>query len=278
MDSVEEVRITSVDPQKLDAFLGRAVNDMGAAMSGLLVVVGDRLGLYKAMAHAGPLTPAELGEDRHDRAHGAGVAERPGCVRLCHLRPRDRSATNCRTSRRTLANEDSPAYVLGVLRVAMRLLEPKITEAFRTGRRRLARARPGCVRGRRAVLPARLRRQPGAVVDPRARRRRGQAASGRARSPTSAAATAHRRVILAQAYPNSTFVGFDYHGPSIDAARRKRRAAGVADNCTFEVAAAKDYPGHDYDLVAHFDCLHDMGDPRAPPRTCCSRSRPTERG
>jgi hypothetical protein len=66
---------------------------------------------------------------------------------------------------------------------------------------------------------------------------------------------------MAVAFPNSTFVGFDYHAASIEAARKAAADAGVADRCTFEVASAGDYPGTDYDLVCHFDCLHDMGDP-----------------
>jgi ubiquinone/menaquinone biosynthesis C-methylase UbiE len=68
-------------------------------------------------------------------------------------------------------------------------------------------------------------------------------------------------ILLAQAYPRSTFTGFDYHGPSIERARQVARDAGIADRVTFEVAKAKDYPGAQYDLVAFFDCLHDMGDP-----------------
>jgi ubiquinone/menaquinone biosynthesis C-methylase UbiE len=68
-------------------------------------------------------------------------------------------------------------------------------------------------------------------------------------------------LILAQAYPNSRFVGFDYHAPSIERAREAAKDAGVSDRVSFEVAKAKDYPGTDYDLVAFFDCLHDMGDP-----------------
>ena len=66
---------------------------------------------------------------------------------------------------------------------------------------------------------------------------------------------------MAKAYPASTFVGFDYHAPSIDARARAAKKAGVGDRVRFEVASAKDYPGNDYDLVAFFDCLHDMGDP-----------------
>jgi len=68
-------------------------------------------------------------------------------------------------------------------------------------------------------------------------------------------------ILMAQAFPKSTFVGFDYHGPSIEAARKAAQRAGVADRVSFEQAPAKAYPGRDYDLVAFFDCLHDMGDP-----------------
>ena len=68
-------------------------------------------------------------------------------------------------------------------------------------------------------------------------------------------------ILMAQAYPKSRFVGFDYHDKSIEAARESAKRQGVADRVTFEVAKAKDYPGKEYDFVAVFDCLHDMGDP-----------------
>ena len=82
-----------------------------------------------------------------------------------------------------------------------------------------------------------------------------------AERPTSAAATAASTIIMATAYPNSFFWGFDYHEPSIRHATEAAAAAGVSDRVNFQVASAKEYPGTDYDLICHFDCLHDMGDP-----------------
>jgi SAM-dependent methyltransferase len=254
-----------LDQEKLNAFMGRAVVDIGATLHAGLVVLGEKLGLYKALAAAGqPLTPGELAANTgtneryvrewlNSQAAGGYVTYHADTERYS-LSPEQAFA---------LANEDSPAYLPGAFLLATSAVkaEPKISEAFRSGAgfgwhehdhglfegtERFF--RPNYVGNLvSSWIPAltgveeKLRRG-GRVADVGC----GHGAS---------------TILLAQAYPKSTFVGFDYHGPSIEAARKAARRAGVEDRVSFEQAPAKSYPGRDYDLVAFFDCLHDMGDP-----------------
>jgi SAM-dependent methyltransferase len=254
-----------LDQEKLNAFMGRAVVDIGATLHAGLVVLGEKLGLYKALAAAGqPLTPGELAANTgtneryvrewlNSQAAGGYVTYHADTQRYS-LSPEQAFA---------LANEDSPAYLPGAFLLATSAVkaEPKISEAFRSGAgfgwhehdhglfegtERFF--RPNYVGNLvSSWIPAltgveeKLRRG-GRVADVGC----GHGAS---------------TILLAQAYPKSTFVGFDYHGPSIEAARKAARRAGVEDRVSFEQAPAKSYPGRDYDLVAFFDCLHDMGDP-----------------
>lgn len=252
-----------VDQEKVEAFVHKALGDLGSALTAALVVVGDRLGLYKAMAASEPLTPAEL-------AQRTGTVER--CVRewLAAQAAAGYVTYDARSGRYTLppehavalADESSPACVLGGFQgitAAMRA-EPRVTEAFRHGRgvgwhehdpdlflgtERFF--RPGynahlVEEWIPALAGARERLEAGAAM--------ADVGCGHGAST----------IILAQAFPRSRFVGFDYHAPSVAAASERARGAGVADRVRFEVATAKTYPGT-YDLVACFDCLHDMGDP-----------------
>ena len=173
----------------------------------------------------------------------ARMAVGAGGRRLRRVRPRpallpQRGAGLC------AGQEGSPAFIPGAFQIAMAQFRP----SRRCGKRcRPARASAGTsttppVPRHRALLPPRLHRQPGEQLDPGARRRRGEARGRRARSPTSAAATARRPIIMAQAFPASSFVGFDYHAPSIEHARERAEAAGVADRVRFEVAQRAGLP------------------------------------
>ena len=272
---------TPIDEAKLEQFVGSVVGDLGATLNTALIRIGDKLGLYKAMAGAGPLTAGRAGRaHRHRRALRARMARRPGRRRLRRLRRRQRHATSCPPEQAmALADEDSPAFVLGGFQIGERgaRRQPKLAEAFRTGEgvgwhehdHRL-------FDGIGALLPPGLPRQPGRGVDPGARRGRGEARARARRSPTSAAATAPRRSSWREAFPNSTFVGFDYHDASIEAARqRRRRSAGAGRPGHVRGRRRQGLPGHGYDLVCFFDCLHDMGDPvgRAAPRPRDARRR-----
>ena len=253
----------SINEQKLNEFLGRAVVDIGATLHAGLVVLGEKLGLYKALA-AGQTTPAELAKktgttERYVRewlnAQAAG-----GYVTY------DADSGRYSLSEEqafALADESSPAYVPGAFQLVTSAVkaEPKITEAFKTG------AGFGWHEHDHGLFEGTERFfRPNYIgnlmsswipsltgVDEKLRRGAKVADVGCGRGAST--------ILMAQAYPNSTFIGFDYHGASIEGARKAAQKAGVSDRVKFEQAAAKEYPGNDYDLVAFFDCLHDMGDP-----------------
>jgi SAM-dependent methyltransferase len=271
MSSVSEAS-NQIDPDKLHAFIGKVVGDFGAALSSTLVYIGQRLGLYKALAEAGPSTPAELAErtgtvERYVRewlinqATGGYVSYDPATGRF-HLPPEQAVA---------LADEESPFYVGGGFYVikAMSRAEPQITKAFKEGGGLLwgdndpdlfvgveRFFRPGYMRDlTTSWIPAltgveEKLKAGGLVADIGC----GHGAS---------------TIIMAKAYPNSRFRGFDNHGPSIEHARRAAEEAGVGDRCEFEVSSADAVPGEGYDMVCFFDCLHDMGDPVGAARRAC---------
>ena len=254
----------AMDMARLQEFMGKAVGDMGAAMSAPLILIGDKLGLYRAMAGAGPLTPAALAkltgtDERYIREWlcaqaASGYVEYEGATDSFIL-PDEQALV--------FANQNGPAFLPGAFEIIASMFhdEARITEAFRTGQGvgwhehncNLFRGterffRPGYnVNLVSSWIPAlegvteKLTRG-GRVADVGC----GHGAS---------------TIIMALAFPNSTFVGFDYHEPSIQIAQAAAAQSGVGDRVHFEVASSKLYPGAGYDLVTFFDCLHDMGDP-----------------
>jgi SAM-dependent methyltransferase len=254
----------TVDMDKLQAFMGQVVTDMGAVISAPLMVIGEKLGLYKAMAGAGPLSSQEV-------ADRAGVAERPVREWLRNQAAGGYVAYDPASDRYTLpdeqalalADEESPVYVLGAFELIESLYADgeKILEAFRTGKgmgwhehdHRLFR---GTERFFRPGYKAHLVAEWIPALD-------GVAEKLERGATVADVGCGHgaSTVLMAQAYPNSTFVGFDYHDGSIEQARQRAAEAGVTGNTSFETASAKDFPGQGYDLVCMFDCLHDMGDP-----------------
>jgi SAM-dependent methyltransferase len=253
-----------LDETKLNQFVGRMLGDMGAALGAALVLVGDRLGLYKAMAEAGPVTPAQLAKstgtsERYVREWlaaqaAAGYVDYDKKTQQFSLSPEQAAV---------FADEQGPAFLAGFYDVVAAAVrdEPKITEAFRTGKGVGWHEHHGCLfRGTERFFRTGYNRHlvkewlPALEnVVPKLERGARVADVGCGHGAST--------ILMAQAFPKSHFHGFDYHLPSIERARSSAQAAGVADRCTFEVAAAKEYPGRDYDLVACFDCLHDMGDP-----------------
>jgi SAM-dependent methyltransferase len=255
-----------VDEAKLHEFIGKAVVEWGAAYGVLLTFVGDRLGLFKAMAGAGgALTPEELAKKTgtHPRiikewlaaqAAGGFVTYNPAAG--TYLLPEEQAIA--------LTDENSPAYIAGEYQVLMGLFkdEEKIIQAFRTGKglgwgdhhhylfegtERFF--KPGYIANlTTSWIPAlegieeKLRREEGAKV--------ADVGCGHGVST----------ILMAKAYPNSKVIGFDYHKPSIERAREQAEKEGLK-NIAFEVAGATDYPGDDYDLITFFDCFHDMGNP-----------------
>ncbi|MFZ0829518.1 MAG: class I SAM-dependent methyltransferase [Thermoplasmata archaeon] len=254
----------AVDPEKLNAFMGKFVVDLGAAFHGPTVLIGEQLGLYKALAAAGPSTSAQLAErtglkERYLREWLAGQAA-SGYV---EYDPATRQFSMTPEQKFALTDEDSPAYIPGAFSSAASFYkdERKIAEALRAGNgfgwhehhndlfvgtRKffrpgyLANLVSGWIPALEDVVP-KLER--GAQV--------ADVGCGLGAST----------IIMAKAFPKSNFVGFDYHLESIEWARNDAVSQGVSQNADFEVASAKTFRGQDYDLVTFFDCLHDMGDP-----------------
>jgi SAM-dependent methyltransferase len=254
---------TEIDPQKLEAFMGQAVTDMGAVISAPLFVIGERMGLYKAMAGAGPLTSAEVAER-------AGVAERSVREWLRNQAAGGYVAYDAETDTyelppeqaMALADEESPFYLLGVYDLIASLYadEDKIADAFKSGdgmgwHEHDHRLFHGTERFFRPGYRGHLVTEWIPALD-------GVEAKLEAGAKVADVGCGHgaSTILMAEAFPDSEFHGFDYHEASIERAREAAAEAGVG-NVTFEVATAKDYPGTGYDLVAVFDCLHDMGDP-----------------
>jgi SAM-dependent methyltransferase len=253
-----------IDESKLNAFMGQAVQDMGAAMHAALVVIGDKLGLYKGMAGVGPLTPAQLAaktgtDERYIRewlnANAASGYITYDAATKTYSLPAEQAFA--------LATEDSPAFLPGAFQIIAAIMkdEPKITEAFRTGHgvgwhEHDTGLFEGTERFFRPNYAANLVSQwlP-ALTDVVAKLESG------ARVADVGCGHGSSTILMAKAFPNSTFLGFDYHPASIEWARQAAKHAGVADRITFEVASAKEFPGTNYALVTFFDCLHDMGDP-----------------
>jgi SAM-dependent methyltransferase len=253
-----------IDQTKLEEFMGRFVGDLGAALSASLVVIGDRLGLYRAMADGEPVSAQELAERTgtdpryvrewlSNQAAGGYVTYDAANDSFC-LTPEQSLA---------LAQEGSPAFVPGAFQLATSLTkdDEKITRAFTSGEgvgwhehhhdlfsgtERFF--RPGYAANLiNSWIPAldgvEQRLTAGGLV--------ADVGCGHGAST----------LLMAEAFPESEFVGFDYHEASVERARESAAEAGLGGRVSFEVATAKDYPGDGYDLVAMFDCLHDMGDP-----------------
>ena len=254
-----------LNQERLNAFLGRAVVDIGATLHAGLVVIGEKLGLYKALASAdGPLTPAELAaktstneryvrEWLNSQAAGGYVTYHADTMRY----------SLDAEQAFTLANEDSPAYLPGAFQLVTSAIksESRIAEVFGTG------AGFGWHEHDHGLFEGTERffrpNYVGNLVSSWIPALHGVEEKLRRGARVADVGCGHgaSAILLAQAFPKSTFIGFDYHGPSIEAARKAAKMAGVSDRVTFEQAAAKEFPGSGYDLVAFFDCLHDIGDP-----------------
>lgn len=258
-----------VDESKLHAFLGQAIGEMGAAINAALIVLGDRLGLYKAMAGAGPLTSAEL-------AKKAGLTERYVREWLAAQAAGGFVTYDAATQRFTLppeqafalAVEDSPVFLPGFFQVVSAVIKdvPKIEDGFRTGKgvgwhEHSHDLFHGTERFFRPNYRAHLVSEWIPALD-------GVEAKLKAGANVAdvGCGLGTSTILMAQAYPKSKFVGFDYHDGSIELAKEAAAKAAVFDRVHFEVSAAKNYPGRGYDFVAFFDCLHDMGDPEGASR------------
>jgi SAM-dependent methyltransferase len=253
----------SIDQRKFDELWRRFVDDLGAAGFAATVVIGDKLGLYKALA-AGPATPAELARrtDTHQRYVAEWLRAQAASGYVTYDPPSG-SFSLSEEQELAFAHEDNPVYLPGAFQVASAMVkdEPMITEAFRSGtgvpwQQHHADLFTGVERFFRPLYAANLVRSWIPALD-------GIQAKLQAGARVADVGCGHgaSTILMAEAWPRSTFVGFDNHQPSVERARQAATKAGLAERCTFEVAAAKVYPGTGYDLVAVLDALHLMGDP-----------------
>jgi len=252
------------NPDKLNVFIGKMLGDVGAAMNASLMLIGDKLGLYKTLSEKGPFTSAELAQatktsERYVREWlsaqaASGYVEYDAASRKFSMTPEQTLV---------FGNDESPVFMgaVGDLVAATFLDEPKVTDAFRTGRGVGWNKRSECLfcgtarffrSGYKHHLVQEWLPALDGVVEKLERGARvADVGCGHGISTR----------LMAEAFPKSRFAGFDYHPGSIEAARRATKDGGLADRVRFDVHSANTYPAGDYDLVCFFDCLHDMGDP-----------------
>src|SRR5215813_1618054 len=252
-----------LDMNKLNAFIGQFVNDLGASAHAGMVVIGEKLGLYKTLALRS-MTSAELAAETHtDERYLREWLASQAAGGYINYDATTQKFSLSEEQAFTLANEDSPAYLPGAFELALGSLAavPRIAESFRTGKgmgwhEHADGVFHGCEKFFRPSYAAHLVSEwiP-ALQDVKKKLEAG------ARVADVGCGKGASTLLLAQAFPKSRFFGFDYHDKSIEGARESAKRDGVANRVTFDVAKAKEFPGKDYDLVAFFDCLHDMGDP-----------------
>lgn len=252
------------DQEKLNTLLGKLVGDLGAATSAALVLLGDRLGIYKAMADGKAVTPEELATKTRLNARylrewlsaqaAAGYVEYNAKSKKFKLSPEQISA---------FADEGGPAFFAGAFEVAQSLWldEPKVAEAFKSGKGVGWHEHSTCLfRGTERFFRPGYNAHLVSQWIPSLKGVKEKLEKGATVADVGCGHGAST-ILMALAYPKSKFFGFDYHAPSIARAKQLAKEAGVSRRIKFEQASAKDYPALGYDLVAFFDCLHDMGDP-----------------
>jgi 2-polyprenyl-3-methyl-5-hydroxy-6-metoxy-1,4-benzoquinol methylase len=251
------------DENKFNEFLGRMLGDVGAALTGSLVIIGDRLGFYRKLAERGPMTSVEL-------AAQTGTHERYVREWLSNQVASHYITYDAKTKEFALpaehvpmfADENSPVLLCGLYQIIQVLYqdEPAISSAFLSGKgvgwhEHDARLYPATERFFRPGYNANLVSNWIPALD-------GVEAKLRAGANVADVGCGYgsSTILMAKAYPSSTFTGFDYHQASIDAARASAKKEGVDDRVKFEVSTAKTFPGS-FDFITCFDCIHDMGDP-----------------
>lgn len=254
----------AINPDKLQALAGKFLTDLGASFTGPSILIGEQLGLYKALGAAGPSTSEQLAEkagipERYLREWLAGQAasgyvEYDSATKRYSMTPEQTFA---------LTNEESPVYIPGAFYLVSSAFKDqrKIAEGIKSGKGLGWHERHNdlFVGTKKFFRPSYLANLVGSWLPSLdgvvAKLERG------ARVADVGCGLGASTIIMAKAFPKSEFVGFDYHAESIEWARNDAVTEGVSRNADFEVAMAKNFRGADYDLVTFFDCLHDMGDP-----------------
>jgi len=250
----------AIDQAKLQALLGRAVVDIGANFHAALVITGDKLGLFRALRELGPTTPADLAKST--KTHERYVREWLSAMAAGgYVTYESASEQFSLSEEQALALLDADLPGAFLLAQATAKSEPRITDAFRSGKGvGWHEHDPALFEGTERFF------RPGYAVNlvpawiPALEGMQARLEKG-GRVADVGCGHGASTFLMAKAFPASRFVGYDYHQGSIDWAREAAKREGLGDRVSFEVASAKDYPGSDYDLVAFFDSLHDMGDP-----------------
>jgi SAM-dependent methyltransferase len=258
--------MTQVTQEKLNAFVGKMLGDLGGAFSVPTTRIGFRLGLFDALHRHGPATPKELAE------RAGGLAER-----YVHEWAMAQAANgfvtfDARENRFSLSPEqamvfglkNSPVYLAGAFDLAAAMIEgeAKVEQAFREGTGVRWGDSAGCLFCsvgsffRPTYVNSIVQSWIPTLVGVETRLKEG------IKVADIGCGVGFSTLLMAEAYPNSTFVGFDFHEPSIEEARRHAQAHKSSGNVRFETSAAKNIRERDFDLVTMYDCLHDMGDPR----------------
>ena len=267
----------SLDEARLEQFLGQMVGDMSAAIGAVMTRVGERTGLYKAMAGGEWLSSDELAEragcaPRYVREWLSSQAA-AGYVEYDAAEDRFRMPAEHAAA---LADEDGVFYMLGAFDLLTSLWadEDRFVEAFRSGdgigwHEHDQRLFSGTERFFRPGYQMHLTAEWIPALD-------GVESKLKQGAKVADVGCGHgaSTLIMSEAYPNSAFVGYDYHGESIARARQLAGEAGVGERCVFEVASAQDFAGTGFDLICNFDCLHDMGDPVGAARHAASALAP----
>ena len=272
-----ETAAVIIDEHRLRTLVERAVTDMGAVSMAPLVMIGDQLGLYRALDRHGASTPAEL-------AHHTGTHERyarewlnaQAASGYVDYAPETGRYSMSAEQALLFAREGGPGFIVGGFQTALaagRILD-RLVAAFRTGdgigwHEHDHALFHGVERFFRSGYIAHLCGEWIPSLD-------GVDAKLRAGARVADVGCGHgaSTILMAQAYPAARFTGFDYHSESVREANERARAAGVAKRCSFEVGSAKDFPAREYDLVTVFDALHDMGDPAGAARHVLSTLAP----
>jgi SAM-dependent methyltransferase len=264
MTATKEGEMREPNPEKLNELVGKLVNDLGVSLAGASILLGDRLGLYKAMADGRPVTPSDLAKKTklHERYVREWMSGQAASGYIDYDSEKDAFSLSPEQAM-AFAQEGSPAFFAGAFDVVQSIYldEPKVAEAFRTGKGVGWHEHSKCLfsgteRFFRPGYNANLVSSWIPALD-------GVEAKLKSGAKVADVGCGHgaSTIVMAQAYPNSKFFAYDYHKPSIERAKVLAQEADVGDRITFAQATAKDFPAQGYDLVAFFDCLHDMGDP-----------------
>ncbi|WP_458746532.1 class I SAM-dependent methyltransferase [Candidatus Nitrosocosmicus sp. T] len=254
----------SIDPKKLEEFVMKAVADMGSSLSAMMVILGERLGLYKALQQNGPLTPEELSNKTNtsERYIREWLASQAASGYITYD-PLEKKFSITPENAMVLADENSPTYILGGYQVLRSIFkdEDKFVKIFKTGEGlRWGEHHHDLFEGtakffKPSYMSNLVQSWIPSLEGVEERLKKG------AKVADIGCGYGISTSIMAKAYPNSQFYGFDNHAPSIEKAKEDASKDNIDNNINFSLVSANESIGNDYDLVAFFDCLHDMGDP-----------------